>query len=55
MHHNLSISPRNMKKMKISQTQQKRDTPEMHIITGVFEENTMLTLNDKKGTLQECL
>ena len=34
---------------------QKRDTPRMLIITDVFEENSMLTLQDKKGRLPECL
>ena len=26
----------------------------MHIITTVFEEKSILTLEDKKGTLQKC-
>ena len=52
---NLSISLGNMKILKISRSRQKRHSPRMLIITDVFEENTMLELQDKKGTVQECL
>ena len=43
--------------MKIRWTQQKSTTPKMRtgIITYVFEEETMLTLQDKNQPLQECL
>ena len=52
---NLSISVGHMKILKIRWTQQKSTTPRMHIITVVFEEKTMLTLQDKNQQLQECL
>ena len=52
---NLSISIGNMKILKISRSNQKRGTPRMLIITVVFEEKSMLRLQDKKGALQECL
>jgi hypothetical protein len=34
---------------------QKRGTPEICIITDVFERKSMMTLKNKKGELQECL
>ena len=34
---------------------QKSGTPRMLIITGVFEEKSMLMLQDKNRALQECL
>ena len=52
---NLSISLGNMKILKICRSNQKRETPIMLIITVVFEEKSMLRLQDKKGRLQECL
>ena len=52
---NLSISLGNMKIMKIRWTQQKSATPRMLIITVVFVEKTMLTLQDKNQQLQEYL
>ena len=52
---NLSISLGNMKILKISRSNQKSDSPRMLIITGVFEEKTMLRLQDKNQTVQECL
>ena len=52
---NLSISLGNMKILKISRSNQKSDSPRMLIITVVFEEKTMLRLQDKNQTVQECL
>ena len=52
---NLNISLGNMKILEINRSNQKRGTPRMLIITDVFEEKTMLRLQDKKGELQECL
>ena len=52
---NLSISLGNMKILKISRSNQKSGTPRMLIITVVFEEKTMLRLQDKNQALQECL
>ena len=52
---NLSISLGNMKILKISRSNQKSDSPRMLIITDVFEEKTMLRLQDKNQTVQECL
>ena len=52
---NLSISVGNMKILKISRSNQKSGTPRMRIITCVFEEQTMLRLQDKNQALQECL
>ena len=52
---NLSISLGNMKILKISRSNQKSGTPKMLIITYVFEEKTMLTLQDQNQQLQECL
>ena len=52
---NLSISLGNMKILKFSRSNQKSGTPKMLIITGVFEEKTMLRLQDKNQALQECL
>ena len=52
---NLSISLGNMKILKISRFNQKSDTPIMLIITVVFEEKSMMMIEDKKGQLQECL
>ena len=52
---NLSISLGNMKIPKISRSNQKSGTPRMLIITGVFEEKTMLKLHNKNQGLQECL
>jgi hypothetical protein len=40
---------------KISRSNQKSGTPKMLIITYVFEEKTMLRLQDKNQALQECL
>ena len=51
----LSISYGNMKKLKIRQTHEKRGTPEVVIITDVFEWKAMPTLKNKKGEFQECL
>ena len=52
---NLSISLGNMKILKISRSNQKRHSPRMLIITVVFEEKSMLRLQDKNQGLQECL
>ena len=52
---NLSISVGNMKILKISRSKQKRQSPRMLIITDVFEEKTMLELQDKNGRVQECV
>jgi len=52
---NLSISLGNMKILKINRSNQKSGTPRMLIITVVFEEKTMLRLQDKNQGLQECL
>ena len=52
---NLSISLGNMKILKISRSNQKSGTPRMLIITHVFEEKTMLRLQDENQGLQECL
>ena len=52
---NLSISLGNMKILKISRSNQKSGSPRMLIITDVFEEKSMLRLQDKKGAVQECL
>ena len=52
---NLSISFGNMKILKISRSNQKSATPKMHTITDVFEEKSMLTLQDQNQQLQECL
>ena len=41
--------------MKISRRHQKSGTPRMHIITDVFEEKSMLTLQNKKCRLPERL
>ncbi len=35
--------------------QPKRGTPRMLIITVVFEDKSMLTLEDEKGTFPQCL
>ena len=51
----LSISLGNMKILKISRSNQKSTTPRMRIITVVFEEKTVLGLQDKNQQLQECL
>ena len=51
----LSISVGNMKILKISRSNPKSRTPRMLIITDVFEEKTMLRLQDKNQGLQECL
>ena len=50
-----SISLGNMKILEISRSNQKSASPRMLIITDVFEEKTMLRLQNKKGQLQECL
>ena len=52
---NLSISLGNMKILKISRSNQKSPSPRMRVITYVFEEKTMLRLQDKNQTVQECL
>ena len=52
---NLSISLGNIKILKISRSNQKSDSPRMLIITDVFEEKTMLRLQDKNHPVQECL
>ena len=52
---NLSIYSGNIKILEINRSNQKRGTPRMLIIIVVFEEKTMLRLQDKKGELQECL
>ena len=52
---NVSISVGNMKILKISRSNQKSATPRMRTITCVFEERTMLMLQDKNQQLQECL
>jgi hypothetical protein len=52
---NVSISLGNMKIPKISRSNQKSASPRMLIITGVFEEKTMLRLQDKNQPVQECL
>ena len=39
---------------KIGQTHTKRGTPKRLIITGVFEEKSMLELEKEKGELQKC-
>ena len=54
-HQNVSISFGNMKIMKMMSFNQKGATARMLIITSVFEEKTMLTLESKKGPLQECI
>ena len=41
--------------MKISRHHQKRGAPKRLIITVVFEENSMLTLQNTNEALQECL
>ena len=41
--------------MKIDPRQQKKDTPRMLIKPVVFEEKSILMLQDKKGALQNCL
>ena len=33
----------------------KRETPKRRIFANVFEENSMMMLQDEKGTLPECL
>ena len=43
------------RKMDDDAQRQKRGTPRMLIITVVFEEKTMLRLQDKNQALQECL
>ena len=52
---NLSISLGNMKILKINRSNQKSPSPRMLIITGVFEEKTMLRLQDENHPVQECL
>ena len=52
---NLSISLGNMKILKISRSNQKSGSPRMLIIMYVFEEKSMMMLEDKKGGLQECI
>ena len=52
---NLSISLRNIKILKIGRSNQKSATPKILIITAIFEEKTMLTLQDQNQQLQECL
>ena len=52
---NLNISVEMERIMKISRRQQKGGTPKRHIITVVFEEKSMMTLQDKNQALQECL
>ena len=52
---NLSISLGNIEILKFSRSNQKSGTPRMLIITVVFEEKTMLRLQDKNQALQECL
>ena len=44
-----------MKILEISRCNQKSDSPKMLIITVVFEEKTMLRLQDKNQTVPECL
>ena len=39
----------------MSRRQQKLGTPKRLIITVVFEEKSMMMLQDEKGALQECL
>ena len=51
----MSISLGNMKIRKIGRSNQKSTTPKMFIITYVFEEKTMLRLQDENPQLQECL
>ena len=51
----VSISLGNMKILKISRSNQKSDSPIMLVITVVFEEQTMMRLQDKNHTVQECL
>ena len=45
----------NMKDYEKQSATPKRCTPRMLIITNGFEEKSMLTLQDKKGRLQECI
>ena len=52
---NLSISLGNMKILKISRFNQKSGTPIMLIITVVFEEKSMMMIEDKNQPVQECL
>ena len=52
---NVSISLGNMKIPKISRSNQKSASPRMLIVTVVFEEKTMLRLQDKNQPVQECL
>ena len=52
---NVNISLGNIKILKISRSNQKSGTPRMLIITDVFEEKTMLRLQDKNQAVQECL
>ena len=51
----LNISLGNIKIRKISRSNQKSNSPRMLIITGVFEEKTMLRLQDQNQKVQECL
>ena len=51
---NLSISLEISKVTKIGQTHTKRETPKRLIISGVFEENSMLELEKEKGKLPKC-
>ena len=54
--HNLKVSIGNMKDYeKISRINQKSGSPKRIIFTVAFEEKSMMTLQDKKGTVQECL
>ena len=43
-----------MKILEIDRSNQKSGTPRMLIITVVFEEKSMLALEDKNQELQEC-
>ena len=52
---NLSISLGNIKILQINRSNQKSASPRMLIVTDVFEEKTMLRLQDKNQGLQECL
>ena len=52
---NLSISLEISKVAKIGQTNQKLGTPRMLVITVVFEEKSMMMLQDKKGPVPGCL
>ena len=53
--HNLSITLGNIKILKTSRCNKKSDTPRMRIFTDVFEGTTVLKLEGKNQTVQECL